>query len=94
MESRYIAKEEQKDAIRAIVDGYDGSNVFVWLPTGFTHFFLSIFDYNLGLTSAQWKCLILLFGGRTVARATLRTTIDWQKTKKKRAAILSDQLIK
>ena len=86
VESRYIAEEEQKGAI------YDSSNVFVWLPTGFriNHSFLSIFDYNMGLTSAQWKCLFLLLASGPLLEIHSKPQLIGQK--KKRAAILSDQL--
>ena len=50
-------KEEQRDAISAV---YGGSDVFVWLPTGFGKSICFqtlpfVFDFKLGFVGAQWK---------------------------------------
>ena len=55
-------KEEQRDAISAV---YGGSDVFVWLPTGFGKSICFqtlplLFDFKLGLVGAQWKSIVLV----------------------------------
>ena len=55
-------KEEQKLAIHAI---YSGSDVFVWLPTGFGksmcfHTLPFVFDYKLELVSASKRSVVVV----------------------------------
>ena len=62
-------KEEQKLAIHAI---YSGSDVFVWLPTGFGksmcfHYLPFVFDYKLELVSASKRSVVVVVVAPLVA---------------------------
>ena len=62
-------KEEQKLAIHAI---YSGSDVFVWLPTGFGksmcfHTLPFVFDYKLELVSASKRSVVVVVVAPLVA---------------------------
>lgn len=58
----FVLREEQKQAIRAV---YNGSDVFVWLPTGFGKSICFqtlpfMFDYKLDLVNANKKSVVLV----------------------------------
>ena len=78
-------KEEQKLAIHAI---YSGSDVFVWLPTGFGksmcfHTLPFVFDYKLELVSASTRSVVV------VVAPLVALMVDQVQSLRAKAAIVS-----